>query len=300
MIESIAVLALASSTALLASGYLFGARSGRRARAALQDELQRHGEHAAVREQLIAGRDQELALRDQQIALREQQLAELSHRTPDGDRIAALLGPLVTARSGDAEELRQLRQELRQGLAAIDRTRADPEQLRRDLQRTIQPLLQRRDDTAAVRETVRELLAPMLDHERLGRELAQLPGGTSLGELPRLLDAIADRGGFSAVVLSDEVGLPLAASASARDVELLAGTASFVLTLADRAARDGAPRPLAVVVLDESNQHVLHRIFVVDGTRFTLTAVSRGVHVAPGALDAALAKLEAVLGRKAA
>lgn len=293
MIESIAALAVASSTALLASGFLFGARRGRQARAALQAELAR-------RDEALVQRDHAIAAREHLVALRDQQLEELSRREPESERLAALLRPLVTAKAGDAEEIRGLRAELRQGLAALDRNKADPEQLRRDLQRTIQPLLAKKDEATTMRESLRELLGPMLERDRIGQALSQLQGGTSLGELPRLLDAIAEKGGFSAVVLSDEVGLPLAASASARDVEVLAGTASFLLTLADRAARDGAPRPQAVVVLDESNQHVLHRIFVVDGTRFTLTAVSRGVYVQPGALDAALGKLERVLARQAA
>lgn len=151
-----------------------------------------------------------------------------------------------------------------------------------------------------LRVTMHGLLDQFLERDRLGMELSQLEQGASLGELPALLDAIARRCGFSSVVLSDDVGLPLASNTSALDVEVLAGTASFLLTLVDRAERSRAPKPQSVVVLDQSNQHVLHRIFTVDSSLFTLTAVSRGLYIAPGALDGALVKLERTLAKKVA
>jgi len=268
MITLSLILAMASGTALLASGYLFGAKKGRAARAALAaDSAQRAGE---------------IAERDRRIARLEEQIADQVRQTQVAEQLLA---------------------ELRQGLARIGQQQSqgnDPSVLRSEVQKILQPLLRRQDDAAALREMLREMLAPVVERERLGKELSRLEPGSSLGELPRMLDAIAEKGGFASVVLSDDAGLPLASSSNARDVEILAGTASFLLTLADRAHRDGVPRPQAIVVLDESNQQVLHRIFTVDSTRFTLTAVSRGVHVTPVALDAALGKLERVLAKRAA
>lgn len=306
------ILAMASGTVLLASGYLFGAKRGRSARAALFTDLTRSRA--------------ELSLHGTTIAAQQQQVADLSREIsrraePPGGAVTkeleAMLQPLVDAKAGDVQELRQelrsfmrtlsdqergqdaLREELRQGFATIGKT-SDPEKLNRDMQRVLQPLLRKQEDTAALREMMREMLAPMIERDRIGKELSRLEAGSGLGELPRMLDAIAETGAFTTVVLSDDVGLPLAANGSALDVEMLAGMASFLLTLADRAERNGVARPQAVVVLDESNQHILHRIFSVDSVRFTLTAVSRGVYVAPGALDAALGKLEKLLAKKVA
>lgn len=150
-----------------------------------------------------------------------------------------------------------------------------------------------------VKTELETMLAPLLDRERIGRELSVIHvGGGGLGELPRLLDAIAQRAGFSEVVLSDESGLPLAASTGAGDVEALAGTAAFFLTLAERSERAAQPRPLSCVVLDETNRMTLHRMFVVGASRFTLSAVSRGQNLAPGALDPALSPLERALTRR--
>lgn len=306
------IIAMASGTVLVASGYLFGARRGRSVRATLFTDLTQSRA--------------ELAAHGTTIATQQQRVADLSREisrhteTPGGavkKELEAMLQPLVDAKAGDVQELRQelqsfmrtlsdqergqdaLREELRQGFATIGKT-SDPERLNRDMQKVLQPLLRKQEDTAALREMMREMLAPMIERDRMGKELARLEGGSGLGELPRMLDAIAETGAFTTVVLSDDVGLPLAANGSALDVEMLAGTASFLLTLADRAERNGAPRPQAVVVLDESNQHILHRIFSVDSVRFTLTAVSRGVDVAPGALDAALGKLERLLAKRVA
>lgn len=121
-------------------------------------------------------------------------------------------------------------------------------------------------------------------------------GGNALGELPRLLDAIAEDGGFSSVVLSDEVGLPLAANSRATNIDEIAGLASMLVAVVERAERAHSPKPLAFVVLDSSRHQVIHRVFDVRAQRFTLTAVSRGDPVATGALDAALPKVERVLG----
>jgi hypothetical protein len=153
-------------------------------------------------------------------------------------------------------------------------------------------------EALGLREMLGEMLAPVIDRQRLGRDFSQLEGGSGLRELPGVLDAIARKGGFSAVVLSDDVGLPLATSSGARDAETLAGVSSLLLTLADRCVTTGAPRPIAVLVHDESNQRILHRIFSVGPTRFLLTAVARGLELAPQALDPALGKLEQVLTRQ--
>jgi hypothetical protein len=149
-----------------------------------------------------------------------------------------------------------------------------------------------------IHQELKTTLAPLLSRERVDRDLSSiLVGKGGLGELPRLLDAIAEKGGFSSVVLSDESGLPLAASSTASNIDALSGTAAFFLTMAERAERAALPLPLSCVLLDTANRITLHRVFTVGGARYTLSGVARGSNVAPSALDPALSPLERVLGR---
>jgi hypothetical protein len=104
---------------------------------------------------------------------------------------------------------------------------------------------------------------------------------------------------LSAVLLSDEEGWPLASSSNSRNPEKLAATASLLLLLADRFARDDSPAPLSLMVHDESNTITLCRIFRVGGQRLSLTAVSTGTPLTPTALDPALVKVDAVLASAA-
>jgi len=189
-----------------------------------------------------------------------------------------LAGYLLGARQG-----RQARQELA----------ARVEALGAELARRAQP------DSSMVRQEIAMALAPILDRERAGSEMARIETGSgTLVELPRILDDIASRGGFTAILLGDEVGLPLAATAGARDVEIWAGGCSLLLSLSDRLAQGGASPLVAVVMQDESNQLIVHRIFRSGNERYILSAVSRGQRLGPDALDAALGKVEAVLTRR--
>lgn len=313
MIALSLILATVSGIALLTGGYLLGARRGREVRATLSlinEHHQRGFEHQrAVISSLSSSLQAGAADGKNLEALLQPALAELEQKITNvagSANMEQLRQELRATTRALAEQARAqdegLRQELRSGLSAIGKQAppGDIEKLRADIQKAIQPLVRQQADTTALRDALREMIAPMLERDRLGKELSSLEGGTSLAELPRMLDSIATKSGFSTVLLSDDVGLPLATNASARDVDVLAGIASFLLKFADRAERDGTSRPQAIVVFDESNQHVLHRIFAVDSSRFTLSAVSRGVHVAPSALDAALGKLERVLAKRAA
>ncbi|MFO0579345.1 MAG: hypothetical protein U1A78_35535 [Polyangia bacterium] len=152
--------------------------------------------------------------------------------------------------------------------------------------------------------TVEGLLASARVPERIGQAVTRLraersgrPGRPSHADLPRLLDAIAEQGGFTAVLLTDETGLPVASSAQARHAEQLAGIASLILTLAERIVANQQPAPLAVLLRDESNQLVLHRVFRLPFTeeRYILTAVAKGATATPEILDPALGALEELL-----
>jgi hypothetical protein len=262
-------LALAAGAfgSLVLSGYVAGAKRGQRARA-----------------ELVAAHDEkEARVRGLEAALATAH-TELTHRpTPD-----------PREREGVAELRNELR-DLAGAVQSIAKGAPDAETLRRDLHKMMTPLLQQEKDSKGLREMMRELVGPMLQKQRLGTELSQLQTKSGLGELPRLLDSIAEKGGFESVVLSDDVGLPLAASAKARDVESYAGFSALLLTVADRITQSGAPAPVAIVVRDAAAQQILYRVFGVGTARYMLTAVARGVFLAPEALDPALGKLETAL-----
>ncbi len=294
-------LAASAVVALLLAGYLFGARRGVSARRLLLTESRHQQQRAAQLEaklQLLAKSSEESSKIREHL---EGVVRTLEQRSSEGTTVQALRADMHSlARMIQDREAKDtaMRAELRSEIVSIAKTNNNnPVQLERELRRIVVPLLERQNDTKGLRELVQSTLTPMLERERLGRELAQIEGGSTLHELPRLLDGIAQKGGFSSVVLSDDVGLPLAASSTAQSVDWLAGMASLVLTLVERAERASEPRPIGVVVHDESNQMLLHRIFRVGSQQFLLTAVARGIEVSPSALDPALGKLERALAR---
>jgi hypothetical protein len=298
----IAIVLTASAVAtLLLAGYLQGVRRGRAARAALEEDRDRSERRAVELEARLLATP---AQRPDQVKVElEGMLAPLLADSRKDAGVAELRRDIETLfdavrsreRNNDA-----FRDEVRGLLTAVVQKAQSPEQMQRDLKKMMAPLFtDRSDGTVEMRKMMSEVLGPMLDRERIGRELSSIHvGGGGLGELPKLLDAICEKASFSVVVLSDDAGLPLAASSGADDVEMLAGTAAFFLTMSERAERANLPRPLSCVVLDENNRLTVHRMFMVGASRFTLSAVSRGMNVAPGALDPALSPLERVLSPK--
>ncbi len=179
---------------------------------------------------------------------------------------------------------------VRQGREARQALVAQAEALDAELARRSQ------SEASSVQAEIARALAPILDRERIGSELARIETGSgTLAELPRLLDSIALRGGFTALLLGDEVGLPLAATTGAKDVDAWAGGSSLLLSLSDRLAQGGSAPLSAVLLQDESGQLIVHRIFRVGRERYILSAQSRGQRLSPDALDAALGKVEAIL-----
>ncbi|MCK7533022.1 MAG: hypothetical protein MZV63_19325 [Marinilabiliales bacterium] len=147
--------------------------------------------------------------------------------------------------------------------------------------------------------TLQQVLTPLVQREQLSHELSHLEARLGHGsDLTILLDQIAEKGNFEAVLLGDEAGWPLAASSNTRDLERWGATTSLLLLLADRMSRDSAPAPLALMVHDEANKVTLCRIFRVSGQRLSLTAASTGAQLTPTALDPALVKVNAALSNR--
>ncbi len=169
--------------------------------------------------------------------------------------------------------------------------------MREELEAVVAPL---RDHGGAVQSAVRGVLDPFAERERIAHALSRLAAGSGLGDLPAILDAIAEAGGFVGVLLSDESGLPIASSRDAQGLEANGGVFSLVITMADRMARAGQPASTSLVVRDEDHRCTVHRIFRVDSERYLLSAATRRPSVTSEALDPALASLEATLSRRAA
>ncbi len=150
------------------------------------------------------------------------------------------------------------------------------------------------DDT--LRVAIQRVLSPLVQREQLAHDLARLPNQSgSHRNLTALLDQVAEKGNLSAVLLSDEQGLPLAASSQAGDLERLGATSSLMLLLADRLARGNSTPPVALLVHDSDNSVTLCRLFHIGRQRLSLTAVSRGSQLGPAALDPVLVPLQAAL-----
>ncbi|MCB9655711.1 MAG: hypothetical protein H6729_16425 [Deltaproteobacteria bacterium] len=249
------VTGLCSAVVLLLAGYLFGAKRGLGARRALARQLEERED--ALRGQVQVVSDA-LVQRDQ-------------------------LQKLLETNLGKAME----------GLAAKPSGGAD---LKRELRELLTPIIEKQEEAEGLRSTVHELLTPLMHRERLGQNLARLELGSGLrGDLPRLLARIAETGGFSTVLLSDEAGLPLASNGEAKALDRLTGLCSLMTLVVDRMRREGTAKPRALLVHDESNQEILSRLFEVAGQRLLLTVVSSGTTLSPTALDPALSKLTDVL-----
>lgn len=164
------------------------------------------------------------------------------------------------------------------------------------LQQMLAPLSKGIDEADNLRSTVEHVLSPLAQRERLESALSNLDTGTGhQSDLTQLLNEVAARGGFRAVMLSDDQGLTLAHNEHARDIDRIAGLSSLLLVLAERIAREGAPAPLSLMVHDEENNVILCRAIRIQDTRLLLTAVTTGVELTPTALDPAISKIDAIL-----
>lgn len=142
------------------------------------------------------------------------------------------------------------------------------------------------------------MLAPLVARANLGARLLEIgEGRTRRGELPELLGEIAKQGSFDAVVLADQTGLPVAASANTARAEALAACSSLVLTLKDRLQSTELAAARTVTVLDEAHRTTIYRCFVSEGEPFLLIAVTADASVPAEILDPAVARVEGLLGR---
>lgn len=164
------------------------------------------------------------------------------------------------------------------------------------LQRFIEPLAEWDEHVEKLRSEMQRMQASMQSQDQVSLQLSNLQStATSRSDLTTLMDEIAEKGQFQALLLSDEDGLPLVSSSNAEELDWLAAIASFVVIFGDRIQRDGAACPIAFLVRDSDNRDILCRIFHVGSRRLVLTAVSVEMPLTPAALDPALDKVTGIL-----
>lgn len=146
----------------------------------------------------------------------------------------------------------------------------------------------------AVLDEVRSMVAPLADQARRQAALTALPDFEHRGHLAALLAEIGERAGLSSLVLSDEVGLPVADANSSASDELAASSA-LLLRFADRLRDSGQPVLVSAIIRDTEGRIVLHRVFDVGRERYVLTAVAERASLAPDALDPALPQIQNLL-----
>jgi len=225
---------------------------------------------------------------------REQLRQELEQRSGEYRSQVQVLGKSLQQQEAMQQTLEN---DMRRYVSWISQGQANTEQMRTELSSMLKPLMERGRADDDLRNSMQQLLEPLMQREQLGQNLAEIDLGTGQREeLPRLLDNIATTGGFSVVLLSDEAGLPLAASSGTDNPERYAGLASLLMLLIERLAREPGPEPLAIVVHNEANEQMLSRVFEASGQKLMLTAVSASSSMSPMALDPALTKLQTVLG----
>lgn len=206
--------------------------------------------------------------------------------------VLLLAGYLFGVRQGH-----QAREKLRIQLAEQKDSKIDALLQKSDaLPRFIEPLAEWDDHVEKLRTEMQRMQAAMQPQDKVSLELSNLQStATSRSDLTTLMDEIAEKGHFQALLLSDEDGLPLVSSSNAKELEWLAAIASFVVIFGDRIQRDGAASPIAFLVRDSSNRDILCRIFAVGSRRLVLTAVSIELQLTPNALDPALEKVSGIL-----
>lgn len=242
-------------------GYIAGLGRGRTARRELRERV--HG----VEERLRRA---------------EHARAAASPRDLRAPTLTAEVTP-TTAGAAASIEVTRLREEVVRAVQPLfEQQRAHEARTRHELQQHLE---------LSVRDALAERAPPRAPLEGLDAQL------DATEDLTEVLDAVARVGGFVTVLVSDDVGFPLATNRAAESAETLAGISAMLLTLFDRVATHAEPRPRAAVFRDEGGRLVVYRVFNLQGTRLVLTAVNSGALVPPEVLDPALVSIERALNR---
>ncbi len=145
-------------------------------------------------------------------------------------------------------------------------------------------------------EGLENILAPIARTHSIRSKIEALDtSGLTRNDLSTLLTKVSQSCGLSTCVLVDTAGLPIAASADAADVDVLAGLSAVLHRLAIRTRDNGQPMPNAFIHRDEENRLTLARLVPIGDNYFTILAILHGSVIGPDALDPLVPVIRKVL-----
>ena len=221
----------------------------------------------------------------------------VAQQTSDNEAQNALQGKLEALSQKIHTSMGQtgVQDQLQEQLEALSEKLHSSMDMKGELQ-SMMELQKKNEEQNKWQQEMRELLVPLANREQIKSTLSHIDAGRGTrSELPRLLEAIKDKGEFMACMLIDEAGLPMATSSGPVDSEVIAGLTALVLQLIDRIKGAGEAAPMSLSVHDEDDRFILHRFLRVREERYVLTAISQGNPIPHNALDPVLATIEKVL-----
>jgi hypothetical protein len=189
------------------------------------------------------------------------------------------------------------REQLREQLAEQKDVKIDALLRQGDaLKQVIEPLTEWDVKVDSLREAIKQIQESMQSSGQSAVDLNGLQSSsTHRRDLAQLMNEIAEKAKFTVVLLSDENGLPLAASRNIADLDRLAAISAFVVNFGDRIRRNDDFMPVSLLFNDSNHNEILCRILKAGNRRLVLTAMNKGIPLTLNALDPALPKVISIL-----
>lgn len=141
-----------------------------------------------------------------------------------------------------------------------------------------------------ISEALEKILSRLQAEDDMARAVDPL-AQAGRSALTSILTRIQEHGGYSAVVLSDDAGLVLAATGKEEVAELLAVAAASFGNTSERVHG----RRQTILETEADRRWTLHRYFTVEEGKLCLSATRHGGSARPEALDGALGAFQRVL-----
>lgn len=275
-------IALIASALLLAGGYLIGSQksSGSNEETlGLKEKINECSQVLRHRETELKHKQSELSSVKEILALKE---AELSVMQTEAKATTSAMRDDLSRISSIVEHI------------SSDRGYAE----KFDVQ-MLRDLVEAQSRSNQAQERIEELLKPVVKNDRLADELAELlpEGSQTSRDLESILNSVAKHGRFRSILLSDDGGLPLAASKDSTRPEAMAGVAALLIILAERIPRHGFAQPTALIVHDKEEQISVNCVFKVNDRNYLLTVLTDDPHVTPDHFDPIISRISALLDR---
>jgi len=160
------------------------------------------------------------------------------------------------------------------------------------LQRVVEPLAKWDKQVETLNAAIKQVQDSVLQLDQgTAVDLTDLEtNDLNRSNLTRLMDEIAEKAHFKVMLLSDDKGLPIAASSNAKQLDKLAAISSLVVIFGDRISQDDNESPQSFLIHYENNMDILCRLFIIGEQRMVLTVISSKLKLTNGALDSVLPK----------